>query len=180
MRTSAKARLTSQDPNSCSWSPPKFNHLFIGLLPKKPNLPWKFHANPFGSFFLFFKTQTNNDDYVTSLAEVNIRFVVALSVTFWLYLYNVAQVCVVTSRLYIADVQSVWSVRTPSAWARQHIHDVYPMSLSVTDARLLVTCRSGHRLIQFGVDGKLLRRVCMCANTVSDITALYSAPSCST
>lgn len=69
------------------------------------------------------------------------------------------QVCVVTSRLYVADVQSVWSVRTPNAWARQHVDDVYPMSLSVTDARLLVTCRSGHRLTQFDVDGKLLRLV---------------------
>jgi len=65
----------------------------------------------------------------------------------------------VTRRLYVADVRSVCSVRIPSGWARQHIDDVHPMSLSVTDARLLVTCRSGHRFTLFADDGKLLRRV---------------------
>ena len=59
----------------------------------------------------------------------------------------------------MADIQSVWTVRTENAWARQHIDDVYPMSISITDSRLLVTCQSGHRLMQFGVDGKLLKMV---------------------
>jgi len=38
------------------------------------NLAWKFHANPFGSFcttlLKFQKKQTNNDENITSLAEV--------------------------------------------------------------------------------------------------------------
>ena len=75
------------------------------------------------------------------------------------HLWCCTQVCASTSRLYVADVQSVWSVRVPNAWARQHVHDVRPISLSVTHSRLLVTCRSGHRLMLFDVDGKLLRRV---------------------
>ena len=70
----------------------------------------------------------------------------------------------VTNRLYVADVRSVWSVRSDRAWSRRHVHSIYPMSLSVTDARLLVTCRSGQCLAVFGVDGKLLRRVCTVAD----------------
>jgi len=36
------------------------------------NLPSKFHANPFGSFCTKLQTdkQTDNDNYITSLAEV--------------------------------------------------------------------------------------------------------------
>jgi len=74
--------------------------------------------------------------------------------------YVMSQVCVLTSRLYVADVQCVWSVRVPSCWARQHVDEVLPMSLSVTEARLLLTCRTGHRLTLFDVNGKLLRQVC--------------------
>ena len=40
---------TDPDPYPDLWSgsPPKFSHLFHWLI---GNLPWKFHANPFGSF----------------------------------------------------------------------------------------------------------------------------------
>jgi len=34
------------------------------------NLPCKFHANPFGSFRAVANKQTNNDENMTSLAEV--------------------------------------------------------------------------------------------------------------
>jgi len=59
----------------------------------------------------------------------------------------------------VADLHCVWSVRVPSGWARKHIDDVRPMSLSVTEARLLVTFRSGRRLTLFAADAKLLRQV---------------------
>jgi len=52
------------DPDPLSGSPPKFNHLFIGLLPTFPE-------NPFGSFCTNLLTDTNNDDYISSLAEVS-------------------------------------------------------------------------------------------------------------
>jgi len=64
-----------------------------------------------------------------------------------------------TDRLYVADVQSIWSVRLSSGWTRQHVDNVYPMSLSVTDARLLVTSRSGYRLRLFAANGKQLQQV---------------------
>ena len=58
------------------WSglPPKFNRLFTGSLAHIANLPRKFHANLLGSFFVQSCEQTirqtNNDDYISSMAEV--------------------------------------------------------------------------------------------------------------
>jgi len=79
VHSSAKARLTSvaiRVPGPDSWS---------GWIPTKSepfvhwpiaSLPWKFHANPFGSFCAKLITdrqtnrQTNNDDHISSLVEV--------------------------------------------------------------------------------------------------------------
>ena len=51
-----------------SGSPPKFNHLFTGPL---PTFPENLHANPLGRFFRkVANKQTNNDENISSLAEV--------------------------------------------------------------------------------------------------------------
>jgi len=80
VHTSAKARLTIVAP----WiririrDPDRHQNLIFCSLAK---LPWKFHANPFGSFWVkLWQTdrqtdrqtgkQTNNDDYIFSLADV--------------------------------------------------------------------------------------------------------------
>jgi len=63
--TSYQCHDPDPDPDPWSGSPPKFN------LCSLVNLPSKFHANPFCAKFLTDR-QTNNDDYIASLAEVTI------------------------------------------------------------------------------------------------------------
>jgi len=67
VHTSAKARLTRVAIRS--GSPPKFNHLFPWPI---ANLPWKFHANPFGSFCAKLLTDRHRQTATktTSLVEV--------------------------------------------------------------------------------------------------------------
>ena len=76
MHTSAKCLDTDPDPNRDPWSgsSPKFTRLFTGPMPA--NLPWKFHAKPSGSFCakLLTNRQTDNDDYISSLAEVKDKY----------------------------------------------------------------------------------------------------------
>jgi len=64
-------------PDSLSGSPPKFNHFVHRTI---ANLPWKFRENPFWSFRAKLLTnkqtnskQTNNDENITSLAEIMTR-----------------------------------------------------------------------------------------------------------
>ena len=74
--TSYQCGDTDSYSDSSSGSPPKFNHLFVGPL---PTLPAEISCKSVGKFFSQTNRQTgrdrqpNNDDYITSSAEVAIN-----------------------------------------------------------------------------------------------------------
>jgi len=75
LHTSAKARLPSVTIRIWIriFDPDRHQNLIVCSL-DIANLPWTFHANPFGSFCAKLRTdkQTNNDKNIISLAEIMI------------------------------------------------------------------------------------------------------------
>ena len=75
VHTSAKAHLTSVTIQMWIWSGSVSDHQNLTIC-SVANRPWKFHANPFRSFCTKLLTdrqtdkQTDNDDYISCLAEV--------------------------------------------------------------------------------------------------------------
>jgi len=144
VHTSTKARLTRvairiRDPE-------RQQNLIICSLPIA-NVPWKFYANPFGSFCTKLLTgnqtnrQTNNDDYITFLTEVN---------NMWCYAMKCRIICdqnvpCRSYRLFTCALYGIWQQYSTDISAQLYIKwlellrlglhllkDQYPNSLNLS------------------------------------------------
>jgi len=125
VHTSTKARLTSvaiQYPDPWFGSPSKFNRLFIGPLPTFPENFMQIRSEVFAQSCQQTDRQTDNDDYISSLAEVIRRSLTGVADSFEI-LWPLA-----CDRWHIAGL--IWVQLTASLYLEGSYHALMVLNLS--------------------------------------------------